>query len=879
MIKIYLYIFISFLFIGLYGQGSWYPPNANLSYPRIVSNKDSIAAIQNNLLNEPQKSIYSAVYSNGMAALPIVNTSDNERRNRATRCKNAAFSYLINKKIVGNTLISIPMAERDTLLKHALTLLNTMNTLIDSITLSNLTAYDNWQWRSKEIINYATAYDCLKGALVHDSILLIAKNKLQLFTGNLYKECDRNIFGISFWSFNKNNFALIMAAALGTSAIVINDAGSNNPNYQPEAWLYCALARVDSLLWFDANHKSIKGKLSGYAESPYYFLYSLQHLNSFFIGLDHFVKDDDVFIDYSGRKKNIKQPLHDSDYDKLFDWIYLLRMPDGRVPAIEDTYMDVFNTTLALTGKRKYYTRNYYSKMSKYQANSFISTLSAADDYRVNFLGLNYTQFNSNFPETPSQILKDAGNIVFRSGWDSAANYMHITAEKGIARSEAGGHNQADEMSFIIHSNGQLLALDAGYIQYDQRSSVCQATNHNMLLVDGQATACGSPGNSGGSDVFIFNDFSTSNFEYVETKTNYSNTDITRCAMMIDKKYFALFDLAEGTNTRNFTWQLHGYGMANGNDSLGYFTDSTQSGFATWRKNGVTLQANIIAKDNTILFSKTTGIHELFYLQPETHTTLLATLNAKKEILMASVLYPYTNLADTISNSTNLISIKNGNSKTFFSLGNETETRVKGNAEATYLKLLNDSVKTLFARKCTLLERRTSAPNLLTPKDIYAVTNSECNLFLENPLSQNITVYISNANTLKLATHYLPIAVNGTNVISWKIISPTNILEIQTSGEGKIDIQCGATPIIYQGLNNKLTTIAALNIYPNPAFGLLHIETIKPLEYVKIYSISGVLIQKSPEKEIHIESLTPGFYIINVCTIDGIQYFRKFQKI
>ncbi len=878
-IIVLLIIFLLSFVSAIQAQGAWIVANSNPSYPRIVCKQDSIISIQNNLLLEPQKSIYSSVYSNGLSIIQPGNITDIDRRTRGTHCKNAAFAYLINKKISGNNLITTPSNERDTLLKRALTLLNNMNYGVDSITFSNLTAYDSWQWRSKEIINYALAYDGLKGALVKDSLLLTAKANLQLFTGNLYKECHRSLLGNSFWTFNKNNFALIMCAALGTSAIVINDATSSNFNFQPSAWLYCALARTDSLFWFDVNHKSIKGKLSGYAESPYYFLYALQHLNSFFIGLNNYVNDDYIYTNYATNIKNIVQPLHDTDYNTLFDWLYLIRMPDGRVPAIDDTYQDVYNTQLALTGRRKYYTRNFYDKMSKYQSNSFINSLYGADDYKVNFLGLNYTQYNTTFNESPTQFLKDAGDIVFRSGWDSAANYMHITAESGIPRLEGGGHNQADEMSFIIHSKGQLVALDAGYIQYNQRSSVGQASNHNMLLVDGQGTTCGAPGNSGGADVTIFNAFTTPSFEYSETHTNYNNTNIVRCAMMLNKRYFALWDFASSNAIRTYTWQLHGYGLENGNDSLGYFVDSTQNGFCTWRKNDVTLQANIIAKEANPNFRKITNIHELSYNQPESHTALMVDVNNKLNLSIGAVLYPYTILTDTIENSPNLITVRNGKRKEYFSLLNETESKITGSSDAVYCKLEDDSVKLIFSRNGTQTYRYEINPGIFSAKDIIVSTAIASNLYIEDPLSQHILVYINNANTIHLNTHYIPISVTGNNLISWRLVGINKTLEMITNGEGEIVIQCNGTRIVHVGIGVNNTGETTLLIYPNPISNGVNIVSEIPIKTIALYTTNGLKILQDTTTRINLEALPAGLYMLSIETEDGVIQYRKIQKL
>ncbi|MDQ3535821.1 MAG: heparinase II/III-family protein, partial [Bacteroidota bacterium] len=77
---------------------------------------------------------------------------------------------------------------------------------------------------------------------------------------------------------------------------------------------------------------------------------------------------------------------------------------------------------------------------------------------------------------------------------------MHLHAEKGRALLETDGHNQADETSFIIHSHGQLLALDPGYLSWGRRNELGNAQNHNMVLINGVGPSKGEPGNTNGAE-------------------------------------------------------------------------------------------------------------------------------------------------------------------------------------------------------------------------------------------------------------------------------------------------------------------------------------------------------------------------------------------
>ena len=78
---------------------------------------------------------------------------------------------------------------------------------------------------------------------------------------------------------------------------------------------------------------------------------------------------------------------------------------------------------------------------------------------------------------SPTMYFPDAGNVVFRSSWDSNAIYLHLLAEKGNMRIIGGTHEHPDAGSFVIYAHGELLALDAGYPGYPQHDLVNQAKN------------------------------------------------------------------------------------------------------------------------------------------------------------------------------------------------------------------------------------------------------------------------------------------------------------------------------------------------------------------------------------------------------------------
>jgi hypothetical protein len=628
------------LFLSGPAQSEWLPAFADTSYPRVLLKNNNITSVRNNLLNAPNNTLYIQVYASGSSAFYIPNISDDDRRARAIKAKNAAFIYLMNVKISGKNLVSLTQQERDTTLSHCLRYLNNINTAIDSITISNYNAYDSWQWRSKELIDYLIAYDFLKGAGVNNLLIANAKKRLQLFAGNLYKESNRFVVIGNFWSLVSNNFTLIVTGALGTASVVLNDAQSADSNYLPEKWIQAAMIKTDDALFTNAKRETERNIMAGFAEGPHYLLYALAHYTPFYIALKNFIPDGTTSYTFASVTKKIRHPYYDKAYDLLFEWLYKIRMPDGRVPAIEDSFIDEFISALSLTGKEKYNILPTFNNLEPQQTKNFVSSLNSADDVLANYLCMNYKSFNTNFNnDSLFSVMPVAGDVLFRSSWDSNAVYMHVTSKYGTARTGAGGHNHSDELSYLIYAYGQLLALDAGYIQYNSRTLVCNSNNHNMILVNGNGTPCGSIFSAGGADAFIDSHYSFPEFDLVQTHTQYQNATIERDILFMDKKYFVTADFIQSGVPNNYTYQLHGWGQENGNDSTGEFHE-TATGRVIYKKNDVSLLAEIKSMPNAS-YTKTLSPHELTYNTFQNHTAYNATSSNVNAGHFLALLFPY----------------------------------------------------------------------------------------------------------------------------------------------------------------------------------------------------------------------------------------------
>jgi len=620
-------------------MGQWQPANAATAYPRTLLTPAALPALRASLLTPGPAVLYRGLYDNSLGDPPTDNTSASGRRARATFAKNAAFLLLVNRQPQAGTLAEWPEAERQAYQARVVAVLASLNPTVEAFASFTGTTYTEWQWRSKELIDYLVAYDLLRGAGVPPETLLPARTRLQQFAGNLYREANRPFLGVYFFRQIKNNHALMTATALGMAAVVLNDATSTDLNQQPVNWINAGLFHLDNVLWEDVQRQSDPTTVAGYAEGPYYFKYAFLNCLPFIRALGQFAPTASFTCSYNGLTRTIPNPYSDPRYERLYEWMSAITMPDGRFPALEDSYVDMGMPELALTGQARYVQPLYLARLGSNQLNTLTAQLrDATVDMRAAYLAA----LPNPAPVTHPTLthLPASGNLIFRSGSDSLATYFHVYGKSGAAQANSGGHNQADATSFILHARGQLLALDAGYLSYNRRTEVGQASNHNLILVDGSGPAIGTAGSPNDAPVSLPTAFATPELAFGEARTTYQGATITRKTLFIRNQYVLLADFVVAPLPHTYTWQLHGYGLEGGTSATGTFQATFANEEAIWEKNGVQLRAHVTTPGPAPTFGKTTNVHELAYNTPENHTTLLVKSAASTQTQFLAALYP-----------------------------------------------------------------------------------------------------------------------------------------------------------------------------------------------------------------------------------------------
>ena len=161
-----------------------------------------------------------------------INTQLNPRSffdKRAWIAKDAAFVFLMNRKADGFTTLNEftdelnPWSRLD-YFDHAIEYLESIdpsvigpNDLIELI--SHGPMVNNWQYRSRELINYCQAYDLLLGSgmepndLIEDNLIQFAENLISKYTATEYT---------NQYLLQRNNHKIAIGAAIKIEAALTN---------------------------------------------------------------------------------------------------------------------------------------------------------------------------------------------------------------------------------------------------------------------------------------------------------------------------------------------------------------------------------------------------------------------------------------------------------------------------------------------------------------------------------------------------------------------------------------------------------------------------------------------------------------------------------
>ena len=471
------------------------------------------------------------------------------------------------------------------------------------------------------VAQYAVAYDIL-----HSYAKANDPEALQEMRSILGEEADRLWKGIVIGKVglgpfpvkirlhetpHLDNWHIRAYGGLGLAALALSEYNSGEGT--PQEWADRALEMVTGSLDFQ-----IEGRDGGYAEGPFYSRYAA-----------------DVYLPYLFALKNRTglDLFADSKIEKMHEWSLNLRLPNGRRPNIDDGHLDDF----------------YGHYLAAVQANGGIHRW----DWENNERGLYVRQFSEmdaialyddSVPAQepthgPSVFMPGAGDAVFRSDWSAAATYMLLRGENGTAREHGFAHEHPDGTSFVIYAGGEMLALDAGYINFDNHDKVNKGRNHNVVLVDGKGPprrtlpVVGTIGDR--NDAFIEGFFTSAVGDYAEVRAAYRGVELRRRVFFADHRYFFVADEIDAGRRRSYEWRLHGNG---GGTSGGTYV--RVGNLARWTRDKAELLAFLPEQPGRVAL-ESEAIHSFDYRQEQTHAVLRVQQEGVDGRYLA-VLYPRT---------------------------------------------------------------------------------------------------------------------------------------------------------------------------------------------------------------------------------------------
>ena len=620
------------LSVELLAQGEWKPIGAVFDRPRLITTSSEIDVLRDKLDSENSqhaatlRKIFTRLYhDNATRGWPRDSLSTSTRLRNAAFAKNAAFLLLLNRGVSDGAIVPMDSNVRSKLQRNLEYSLGNINQSINPVS-----EYQEWQWRTREIIDYLAAYDIAIAIDVDSNLIVGVRSKLQEAVSRLYQYSTTEDTGFSFFSRVRNNHALMVCGALGTAAIVLNESSGPASKDQAASWMHTALTRSDSLLWTADDRLSDPDQISGYAEGPYYLRHAMQNLLPFWRGLKNVIDTDSIdVVLLSGEARRLRHPFHAEGTLHLASWIWRITTPDGLLPTIGDTYADQAFPEIALLGISEY----VHPIESRYieLADALVSTV----DMRSNFLAAGTTPWlyvtDPPFPQGPIPTVMPHAGIALLQDRILPGLQIGVTARNGLNRSSAGLHGQSDAASFFINYGSNRLALDPGYISLDRRDEVDGAQHHNSILINGEGPPAASPGRPAGADAFFVDSFRfpgrlDEELEGVEVETMYGDAEIRRFFVRIGSHLVIIADEINSNFESESTWQLHGIDARRSpEDTIPRFSYSPMKQGGLWASDVGSMTALVIAEDSNTLYSYARDSHDIGYNRTAEHVVLRVT--------------------------------------------------------------------------------------------------------------------------------------------------------------------------------------------------------------------------------------------------------------
>jgi hypothetical protein len=413
-----------------------------------------------------------------------------------------------------------------------------------------------------------------------------ARDKITEINKQFYERFVQNGIVRSLWlGPAQNNHPIRTACAIGYVAMAFPD----HPD--ATAWANWSFSELDYLWGPNGRYVQPDG---GVSEGPFYFGFAWGVSAAFFIAAHNLYPSPPTFrrdcinrqdIDpwtghgcIDGEPFSFHNPLHGDLFPRSVEWSVALRLPWGSRPPLGDAYFNPFNGNALLTsfGQGGMHVWDWESNRDR------PFEMGHGADLRTHHLVYFDDSVAKQTPPWTTRFLPDAGNAIFRSGWDKEARWLLLLGEHGPARKTL--HDHVDGTSLSMAAYGEYLLVDPGYYKPNDldNAKTAHSPSHNIVLIDGVAAPDkGLLTDFRDADAWIHNTHQGQYLHYAEAHQTYQQSTVERSVAFVDGRYFVVADALSTSvaEAREHRWRMGGYA---GYDAGGAFVPSETG--ARWER-------------------------------------------------------------------------------------------------------------------------------------------------------------------------------------------------------------------------------------------------------------------------------------------------------
>jgi hypothetical protein len=630
-------------------------PALELSRPRIVAPGVDLDIVRARLDREPYATIFRGLHHRARQADNIA-LDDHEiasERTKAKSTKDLAFEYALDRTLIDGAIVPFPTpADRAAVGDLVRDRLLSMYTRSRLAAAPPLGGNDRDINTSEELLQYSGAYDTMLGAGYDFGAADAAiRTNITDLAAEFYRNYVHPETAGHFADTLPNNHRSKSAAGLGVAALVMLDAAPAegappDDERDPAAWLAFALDQVDLV-----QRWTFVAPGGGYGEGTYYTRYGGQNLLPFTRAWDRARGDRPWNVGDRSIPNLWRHPM----YRATQRWILDLTLPDGSLAPIDDGnvgFAYYFGLAPADEADAPAFAWRWANAPVPYDTDGSVDL---AADALAHF---DDSILAAPPGGSPTRIDDESGTAVFRSDWSTDAVQVVALGEHGAAMElgrdrnglgqvASAAHEQPDTGSYLLHAYGERLLLDPGYLTYPERLLVGRATDHNIVLRNGNGPQeafipsilwvndpAGLPDVDGAATITGLAD--TATWDRAQVDSAYAGADFTRRFEFVDDRYLVTADTVTGTPGDTLTWVTHGNG---GGTSGGTFTATPTGG--RWEHGAARVDTGLATSAGAPTPATRETNHESEGRVRLTHTALDASATATAAVTRSiAIAYP-----------------------------------------------------------------------------------------------------------------------------------------------------------------------------------------------------------------------------------------------